>query len=190
MITEALVVDKPGSPFKYQQVDFDDNPRENEVLVRIKATGVCHTDLNFSKEASMPELFPCVLGHEGAGIVERVGSQVTRVQRGDHVIVCYTCCGDCKYCHEKQSSYCDLWFQYNFGIGRLDGSKTYSYRNSGTRITSHFFGQSSFAKHILVSEWGLVKVEDQSIPFERLAPLGCGFMTGSGGMNQLFHLFL
>ena len=185
MLTDALVVAKPGAPFVYQQIELNDNLRPDEVLVRIKATGVCHTDLNFSKEKSMPELFPAVLGHEGAGIVERIGTNVTKVARGDHVIVCFTCCGECKYCLRKETAYCDLWFQYNFGIGRLDGSKTFSSRNNGQRITSHFFGQSSFAKHILVAENGLVKVDDH-IPFERLAPLGCGVMTGAGG-RSLHH---
>jgi aryl-alcohol dehydrogenase len=139
-----------------------------------------HTDLNFAKEVSMPDLFPSILGHEGAGIVERVGAEVNKVAEGDHVIVVFSCCGECKYCLRKESSYCDVWFQYNFGIGRLDGSKTFSDPSSGKRITSHFFGQSSFAKHILVSQNGLVKV-DKAIPFEKLAPLGCGIMTGAGG---------
>jgi len=184
MITEALVVAKPGAPFEYKKVELHDALRDNEVRVRIKATGVCHTDLNFSKEKSMPELFPGVLGHEGAGIVEKIGPKVTKVAPGDHVVVVYTCCGECKYCQKKETSYCDLWFQYNFGIGRLDGSKTFSYRESGKRITSHFFGQSSFAKNIVVMETGLVKI-DKSIPFELAAPLGCGVMTGAGGRNVL-----
>ena len=185
MITEALVVSSPGAPFKYQKVELNDDLRPDEVAVRIKATGVCHTDLNFSKEKTMLELFPAVLGHEGAGIVERVGSEVTKVAPGDHVIVCYTSCGKCQYCQRKETSYCDLWFQYNFGIGRLDGSKTFSSTADGKRITSHFFGQSSFAKNILVSENGLVKV-DKHIPFEKLAPLGCGVMTGAGGTDCRF----
>lgn len=183
MITDAIVVSNPGAPFKYQQVKLDDTLRPDEALVRIRATGVCHTDLNFSKEATMPDLFPGVLGHEGAGVVERVGSEVTKVAPGDHVIVVFSCCGECKYCLRKQSSYCDLWFQYNFGIGRIDGSKVFSSLSNGKPISSHFFGQSSFAKHILVSQNGLVKA-DKEVAFEKLAPLGCGIMTGAGGKNQ------
>ncbi|KAJ4616417.1 hypothetical protein HRR85_003269 [Exophiala dermatitidis] len=186
MITEALVVSKPDAPFRYQQVELNEALRPDEVAVRIKATGVCHTDLNFAKEESMPELFPAVLGHEGAGIVQRTGSAVTKVSPGDHVIVCYSCCGECKYCLRKESSYCDLWFQYNFGVGRLDGSKTYSSPTDGKRITSHFFGQSSFARDILVSQNGLVRV-DKHIPFENLAPLGCGLMTGAGAMLNVIN---
>ena len=189
MITDAIVVPSPGASFQYQQVKLNDSLRPDETLVRIKATGVCHTDLNFSKETSMPDFFPGVLGHEGAGVVERVGSEVTKVSSGDHVIVVFSCCGECKYCTRKQSSYCDVWFQYNFGIGRLDGSKVFSSPKDGKRITSHFFGQSSFARHILVSQNGLVKV-DKEIPFEKLAPLGCGVMTGAGGKISLKHQFL
>src|ERR1700754_778625 len=102
MLTEGLVVSTPGAPFAYQQLELDDSLRPDEVLVRIKATGVCHTDLNFARETSLPELFPAVLGHEGAGVVERIGSSVTKVVRGDHVVVCYTCCGECKYCLRKE----------------------------------------------------------------------------------------
>ncbi|KIW66781.1 hypothetical protein PV04_06076 [Phialophora macrospora] len=186
MITDAIVVDTPGAPFKYQQVELNDELRPDEALVRIKATGVCHTDLNFSKETTMPDMFPGVFGHEGAGIVERVGSDVSKVTPGDHVIVVFSCCGECKYCERKQSPYCDLWFQYNFGVGRLDGSKVFSDLKDGKRITGHFFGQSSFARHILVSQNGLVKV-DKDVPFEKLAPLGCGVMTGAGAMLNVVN---
>ncbi|KIV90088.1 hypothetical protein PV10_07430 [Exophiala mesophila] len=181
MLTDALVVATPGGPFKYQQIQLDDTLRPDEVLVQIKATGLCDLDLTFSREKSMPEMFPAVLGHEGAGIVSRIGSQVTQVAPGDHVIVCYSSCGDCKYCDRKETAYCDSWFQYNFGGGRLDGSKTFSSLRDGKKITSHFFGQSSFARHIVVAENGLVKV-DKHIPWHVLAPLGCAVMTGAGAM--------
>jgi aryl-alcohol dehydrogenase len=181
MLTEALLTSSPGAGFKYTKVNLDDTLRPNECLVRIKATGVCHTDLSFAAERAMPDMFPGVFGHEGAGIVERVGAEVTKVAEGDHVIVCFTSCGECKYCQRKQSPYCDLWFKYNFGVGRLDGSKTFSGIDDGKRIMSHFFGQSSFAKDIVVMETGLVKV-DRSATFENIAPLGCGIMTGAGAM--------
>lgn len=183
MITQALVVDKPGEPFKLQDVDLDEHLHEDEVQVRMVATGICHTDINFSKEKSMPELFPGVLGHEGAGIVERIGSEVSMVNVGDHVICCYSSCGECRFCERKETSFCDLWFQYNFGIGRLDGSKAFRSRRTGQRITSHFFGQSSFSRYTILKETGCVKVS-QDIPFSKLAPLGCGFMTGAGGKND------
>jgi aryl-alcohol dehydrogenase len=134
----------------------------------------------------MPDLYPAVLGHEGAGIVERVGQDVTKVHVGDHVVVTYTSCGECKYCLRKETSYCDSWFKYNFGGGRLDGSKVFSEKNSGKRITSHFFGQSSFARHTLVSQEALIKV-DKNIPFRELAPLGCGLQTGAGAMLNVIQ---
>lgn len=181
MITDALVVASAGAPFKFQKVDLDNTLRPTECLVRIRATGVCHTDLNFANEKSMPDLYPAVLGHEGAGIVEGTGSDVSKVSVGDHVVITYTSCGECKYCLRKETSYCNFWFKYNFGVGRLDGSKVFSERNTGKRITSHFFGQSSFAREILVSEEALIKV-DNDIPFRELAPLGCGLQTGAGAM--------
>lgn len=181
MITEALVTSSPGAGFKYTKINLDDTLRPNECLIRIKATGVCHTDLNFAAERGLPDMFPGVFGHEGAGIVEKIGSEVSKVSKGDHVIVAFTSCGECKYCSRKQSAYCDLFYKYNFGVGRLDGSKTFSGRDDGKRIMSHFFGQSSFAKDVVVMETGLTKV-GKDVPFEKIAPLGCGVMTGAGAM--------
>ncbi|KAJ9655047.1 hypothetical protein H2198_005987 [Neophaeococcomyces mojaviensis] len=186
MLTEGIVVESPGAPFKYQTLELDEHMREDEVHVKIKATGICHTDVIFSQEKTMPDMFPGVMGHEGAGVVESVGPKVTRIQPGDHVIVAFSCCGECSYCEKKQTGYCDVWFQYNFGIGRLDGSKAFTYPNGGRRVCSHFFGQSSFARDIYVKETGLVKV-DKSIPFSKLAPLACGLMTGAGGMLNVIN---
>ena len=135
----------------------------------------------------MPDMFPGVMGHEGAGIVQAVGSDVTSVKPDDHVIVVFSCCGECDYCERKQTGYCDVWFQYNFGVGRLDGSKAFTLPKSGRRVCSHFFGQSSFARDIYVKDTGLVKIEDKSIPFEKLAPLACGIMTGAGGMLNVIQ---
>ena len=182
MITHALLTASPGSGFKYQKMQLDTTLRPHEVLVRIHATGVCHTDLSFAGERGMPDMFPGVFGHEGAGVIARVGSEVRRVSKGDRVILCFSCCGECKYCSNKQSSYCDSWFQYNFGVGRLDGSRVYSEVGSGRRVMSHFFGQSSFARDVVVSEMGCVRVEREGVAWERLAALGCGVMTGSGAM--------
>ncbi|RMZ78767.1 hypothetical protein DV738_g3694, partial [Chaetothyriales sp. CBS 135597] len=171
MLTDALVTHTCGGPFAYQQVQLDDDLRPDECLVLIRASGVCHTDLLFSRESSMPDLFPAVLGHEGTGTVVKVGSQVTRVKPGSNVILCFTSCGECKYCVRKQTPYCDLWFQYNFGIGRLDGTK------------------SSFARHAVVSERGLVPVPEEAVArgWHTLAPLGCGVMTGAGAMLNVLQ---
>lgn len=186
MITQAIVVSRPGGSFQYQDVELDDSMRDDEVHVTIKATGICHTDVIFSKEEKMPDMFPGVMGHEGAGIVKAIGTNITSVQPGDHVIVVFSCCGECDYCERKQTGYCDMWFQYNFGIGRIDGSKAFKDSKSGRKLCSHFFGQSSFAKDIYVKETGLVKV-DKDIPFQKLAPLACGLMTGAGAMLNVIQ---
>ncbi|CZT11553.1 related to zinc-containing long-chain alcohol dehydrogenase [Rhynchosporium graminicola] len=180
MITEALVVHEPGAPFVYQSITVEDQLRDDEVLVRIRATGVCHTDLNFAKEESVPGLFPGVFGHEGAGVVVRIGAAVTNVSTGDHVLLTYSSCGNCKYCKNHESSFCYDFEKANFGVGRSDGSKAYG-TEDGSAITSHFFGQSSFSKHSIVMASSVVKI-DRSLPLEDLAPLGCGIMTGAGAM--------
>jgi aryl-alcohol dehydrogenase len=115
----------------------------------------------------------------GAGKVLKVGSKVTNAQPGDHVVISYTSCGDCKFCNKKQTSFCNHWEVDNFGVGRRDGSKAYASKD-GQRITSHFFGQSSFSKLAIVMGASLVKVPEE-LPLEKLAPLGCGMMTGAGG---------
>lgn len=129
-------------------------------------------------------MFPCVMGHEGAGTVVSVGSSVTDFAPGDRVICVYSCCGTCQYCKRKETGYCDTWFQTNFGVGRgEDGSKAFVDKG-GNRVTGHFFGQSSFAREIVVKRSGLVKVPERfrEVPWERLAVLACGIMTGAGAM--------
>lgn len=186
MRTDALVVQTPGDQFVYREVELDDEIRDNEILVQMVATGVCHTDLNFRHEASIPGLFPAVLGHEGAGIVLKKGSKATDLSVGDHVILSYSSCGDCRYCNDHETSYCYDFERDNFVPGRpADGSKSYSATsdsgNSGEKLTSHFFGQSSFAKYAVVMARSAIKV-DRSLPLDLLAPLGCGVMTGAGAM--------
>lgn len=180
MITEALVAAEPGSPFIYQEINVDDTLRDDEVLVEMVATGVCHTDLNFRNESTIPGLHPAVFGHEGAGIILKTGPRVTKASPGDHVVLTYTHCGSCKYCKAHDTSFCYSWERDNFGVGRPDGSKSYSTKDAGA-ITSHFFGQSSFAKHAIVSQNSVVKV-DKDMPLKLLAPLGCGIMAGAGAM--------
>src|SRR5262249_6461614 len=130
-----------------------------------------------------PTPLPAVLGHEGAGVVEQVGARVAKVQPGDHVVLSYLSCGACPNCQQGQIGYCPHLFALNFGGGRLDGSK--ALRRGGRTISSHFFGQSSFATHALANQRNVVKVPSDA-PLERLGPLGCGIQTGAGGvMNCL-----
>lgn len=105
---------------------------------------------------------------------------MTKVNVGDHVVMAYASCGECRFCQKGETAYCKDWFQYNFGGCRLDGSKAFSAKDFDKPITSHFFGQSSFAKHILVHENGLVKI-GKEVPFHKAAALPCGNMTGAGG---------
>ena len=116
-------------------------------------------------------------------MVVKTGASVKNTSAGDHVLLTYTCCGDCKYCKNHESSFCYDFEKGNFGVGRNDGSKAYSTEDGG-EITSHFFGQSSFSKYAVVMATSVVKV-DQSLPLDDLAPLGCGIMTGAGGEHSM-----
>lgn len=182
MLTEALVLHEPGEHFVLREVEVED-VREDEVLVEMVATGVCHTDLVVGAE-DMPGQFPVVLGHEGAGKILKVGSKVTNVGKGDHVIISYTSCQKCRNCQKKKTSFCDTMTDANFGPGRLDGSKAFSDKETGEKITSHFFGQSSFARHAVVSAASVIKV-NPAADLTKLAPLACGVMTGAGGKSVL-----
>jgi aryl-alcohol dehydrogenase len=174
--TTAAVVEEAGGPFVLQDVELD-APRPDEVLVRIVAAGICHTDLTVQSGA-IPFAFPGVLGHEGAGIVEEVGSAVTKVRPGDRVLLSFTSCGRCASCRQGRPAYCDVWLPANLvGGARMDGSPTV--RRDGTALGGHFFGQSSFAAHALADERSVVRVDDDA-PLDHLAPLGCGIQTGFG----------
>ncbi len=178
--TIAAVVHEKGGPFLLEEVELDDL-RSDEVLVRMVATGLCHTDLSV-RSGVIPFPLPAVLGHEGAGIVEEVGSAVRAFRPGDHVLASFTSCGACVNCHTGKPSNCDQFFPMNLlggphGGTRLDGSHTI--HQDGLALNAHFFGQSSLARHAVVDERSLVKV-DESAPLELLAPLGCGIQTGAG----------
>lgn len=174
--TIAAVVHGKGEPFSLEEVELDE-PRADEVLIRMVATGLCHTDLSV-REGVIPFPLPGVVGHEGAGVVEEVGSAVSRVAPGDHVLASFTSCGTCPNCASARSAYCETFLPQNLlGGRRADGS--YTIHQNGTPLNAHFFGQSSLARHALVDERSLVKVSSDA-PLEMLAPLGCGIQTGAG----------
>jgi aryl-alcohol dehydrogenase len=175
MRINAAVTECCGAPWELREVDLDE-PRADEVLVRIVATGLCHTDASV-REQYLPVPLPAVLGHEGAGVVERVGPGVTELKPGDHVVLCMTSCGKCSNCLRGMPMYCALSMPLNFAGRRLDGSATHS--RNGMPITGGFFGQSSFATYALASERNAVKVP-KDVPLELLGPLGCGINTGAG----------
>ena len=181
MTITAAVTEAAGEPFQVQDVEIED-PRAGEVLVRMAASGICHTDLLVSG-GTFPTPLPVVLGHEGAGVVEAVGPGVTSVAEGDHVALSYDSCGDCASCAGGRPFHCHGFFMRNFGAARDDGSTALS--KNGTPIHSHFFGQSSFATHAVVPQASIVKLDDD-VPLEVVAPFGCGIQTGAGAvMNAL-----
>jgi aryl-alcohol dehydrogenase len=175
MKIRAAVVRDPSGTFTIEDLDVED-PRDDEVLVRVAAVGMCHTDLAM-RHGRVPQ--PAVLGHEGAGVVERVGARVTKVHAGDHVVVTFLSCGHCSTCQRGLPSYCENGIACNFAAARLDGSN--GLRRGSEVIHGHFFGQSSFATHALASERNVVKVR-KDVPLELLGALGCGLTTGAGAV--------
>ncbi|KAJ5721747.1 uncharacterized protein N7483_009681 [Penicillium malachiteum] len=140
------------------------------------ATGICHTDLASAHGHKGPGL-PAILGHEGSGIVEKVGADVRHVEVSDHVLLTYNACLECKPCQRGSPSYCKNGERVCFGGARLDGTKTFSL--DGKDINSAYFGQSSFSKRSIVRGFCAVKI-DKSLPLEILCIIGCGIQTGAG----------
>jgi aryl-alcohol dehydrogenase len=177
MKIKAAVVREAAGPFIFEEIELED-PRADEVLVKIVSTGLCHTDL-VARMQYLPIPLPGVFGHEGAGIVEKVGSQVTKVKPGDHVATSFLSCGSCDSCKKGIPAWCPDFKRLNFGGRRADGSTTM--KKGDETIYGSFFGQSTFATYSLVSERSVVKVPSD-VPLEILSPMGCGIQTGAGGV--------
>lgn len=177
---DAAICHGPDRPFTVERLELDD-PRPGEVLVRIAAVGICHTDLAV-RDGQMPTPLPAVLGHEGAGIVERVGEGVTHVIPGDAVLMSFNSCGHCPNCDHGAPTYCYDFGAHNFCGTRPDGSHTL--HGAQGPVNGQFFGQSSFASHALAHARNVVPIpaEARHLPLAHLAPLGCGLMTGAGAM--------
>lgn len=179
-ITAAVTRGK-SQPFTIEELDLDE-PREDEVLVRVVSAGICHTDLTV-RDQYFPTPLPAVLGHEGAGVVEQVGRRVTKVQPGDHVVLTAMYCGTCTNCLRARPGNCSHLYALNFAAVRPDGS--ISLHKGDEPINGPFFEQSSFATYALANERSVVKVRKDA-PLELLGPLGCGIQTGAGAvMNAL-----
>jgi aryl-alcohol dehydrogenase len=178
----AAVVWEPGGEFSIEKLKLSE-PNVDEVLVRIVGVGICHTDLA-GRDMHLPiPPPPSVFGHEGAGVVEKVGERVTKVKPGDHVVLAWDYCGACSACKTGNVLYCLNFFLHNFHGARPDGTGTL--RKGDQEIHGSFFCQSSFADYALANERNVVKVRDD-IPLEILGPMGCGIMTGAGAvMNSL-----
>jgi aryl-alcohol dehydrogenase len=174
----AAVTEEKGAPFTLQELELGEL-RQDEVLVRVAAAGICHTDL-ICRDQWYPVPFPTVFGHEGAGVVEQVGEAVTDVQPGDRVAMSFHSCGRCRSCRGGLPSYCYEFFEHNFASARpADGSSVLS--RGGEPVHAHFFGQSSFATHAVANARNVVAL-DGSMPLELAAPLGCGIQTGAGAV--------
>jgi aryl-alcohol dehydrogenase len=180
----AAVVREPKGKFNIEELELDEI-RPNEVRVRVVAVGVCHTDMAL-RDAVYPIPMPVVLGHEGAGIVEAIGSDVSKVSVGDHVVMSVAYCGHCLQCLVGRQAYCENGYMENFGGRRtLDGTSSLA-SNTGETVSSHFFGQSSFSTHANVVESSLTPV-DGGLPLEKIAFLGCGMQTGAGSILNEFR---
>jgi aryl-alcohol dehydrogenase len=180
MRTEAAV-SREGQPHPQIEAVELESPRAGEVLVRIAASGICHTDLGVHSGTSGGGLTPkpVVLGHEGAGVIEAVGEGVTDLAVGDHVVMSGNPCGACPSCQRNLPSYCRDMLRRNFGALRADGSSPLS--QNGERLFAQFFGQSSFARHAVAPELSCVKLP-ADVPLEIAAPMGCGVITGTGAV--------
>jgi len=175
-VTAAVMEEKSGK-FNIDTLDLD-APQSNEVLVKITATGICHTDLH-ARDGYFAMPFPAVYGHEGAGVVLAVGGAVEHLAVGDHVVISFPWCGECEHCREDRRSYCQRGRELKSGGVRMDGSVTM--RRNGAPVYGSFFQQSSFASHALAPARNAVKVR-RDAPLEFLGPLGCGLQTGAGAV--------
>jgi aryl-alcohol dehydrogenase len=174
----AAVARAPEADFSIEELEIDE-PRPDEILVRVVGVGLCHTDLVFKAGQTIP--LPAVFGHEGSGIVEKVGSAVTKVAPGDRVAITFRSCGTCARCEKHDPAYCHTMPMLNYAGMRPDGTK--GLHGKGEDIASNFFGQSSFATHCLTYERNVVKVP-ADFPLELAGPLGCGIQTGAGGIMR------
>ncbi|GAB3531056.1 MULTISPECIES: S-(hydroxymethyl)glutathione dehydrogenase/class III alcohol dehydrogenase [Photobacterium] len=176
--SKAAVAWGPNQPLSIEEVDVM-LPRAGEVLVRIVATGVCHTDA-FTLSGEDPEgIFPSILGHEGGGIVEQVGEGVTSVQVGDHVIPLYTAeCGECKFCKSGKTNLCQA-VRETQGKGLMPDGTTRFYKDG--KPIFHYMGCSTFSEYTVLPEISLAKV-NKDAPLEEVCLLGCGVTTGMGAV--------
>ena len=178
--TRAAVAWEAGKPLSIEEVDLMP-PQKGEVLVRIVATGVCHTDAYTLSGADPEGVFPAILGHEGAGIVEAIGEGVTSVAVGDHVIPLYTPeCGQCKFCKSGKTNLCQA-IRATQGKGLMPDGTTRFFKNG--KPIFHYMGTSTFAEHTVVPEISLAKIS-KAAPLEKVCLLGCGVTTGMGAVKN------
>src|SRR5512140_1220959 len=178
MKTRAAVAWKAGAPLTIETVQLE-GPRAGEVLVELKATGICHTDKYTLSGADPEGLFPAILGHEGAGVVVDVGPGVSSLNKGDHVIPLYMPeCRQCEYCLSGKTNLCQA-IRVTQGQGVMpDGSSRFSL---GTEKLYHYMGTSTFANYTVVPEIALARIREDA-PFDKVCYIGCGVTTGIGAV--------
>jgi aryl-alcohol dehydrogenase len=178
MQISAAVLKGARQPFIIEDVELG-TLRPDEVLVRLVATGICHSDMTLANQAGPFVLpFPIVLGHEGAGVIEAVGDDVSDLACGDHVVLTFASCGNCGPCSDRNPAYCSDFFPQNLTGARPDGSATMHDAN-GNVVHGAFMAQSSFATYSIANRSNTIKVRKDA-PLELLGPIGCGLMTGAG----------
>ncbi|KAM0417188.1 hypothetical protein ACHAPT_012825 [Fusarium lateritium] len=178
--TEALVVEKPGADFVMKPIVLDE-VRSDEVLVEMKYSGICHTDILFQTGLLPGVEYPAIFGHEGAGIIRALGKDVKdkTLKVGDHVLLSFNVCGKCKQCLADNPSCCHIHSPVNTGSVRLSDGSMPARLKDGTSVRSQCFGQSSFSRMSVVAERSVVRCPyPDSLSY--YAPLGCGFQTGAG----------
>src|SRR5881398_2035700 len=184
MKTRAAVAFEAKKPLEIVEVDLD-GPKAGEVLVEIKATGICHTDAYTLDGLDSEGLFPSILGHEGAGVVREVGAGVTSVKPGDHVIPLYTPeCRQCKTCLSRRSNLCTA-IRATQGQGLMpDGTSRFHCeptRGLGNNVVFHYMGCSTFSNFTVLPEIAVAKVREDA-PFDKICYIGCGVTTGIGAV--------
>ncbi|MCG7755974.1 MAG: S-(hydroxymethyl)glutathione dehydrogenase/class III alcohol dehydrogenase [Nitrosomonas sp.] len=178
MKTKAAVAWKAGEPLTIEEIDLE-GPKSGEVLVEIKATGICHTDYYTLSGADPEGLFPAILGHEGAGVVVDVGPDVKSLRKGDHVIPLYTPeCRECKFCLSKKTNLCQA-IRATQGKGLMPDST--SRFSIGGKPLFHYMGTSTFSNYTVVPEIALAKIREDA-PFDKVCYIGCGVTTGIGAV--------
>ena len=178
MKTRAAIAWQAGAPLTIGEVDLE-GPKAGEVLIEVKATGICHTDYYTLSGADPEGIFPAILGHEGAGVVLDVGPDVKTLKKGDHVIPLYTPeCRQCKFCLSRKTNLCQA-IRSTQGRGLMpDGTTRFSYKG---QPIYHYMGTSTFANHTVVPEIALAKIRPDA-PFDTTCYIGCGVTTGVGAV--------
>ncbi|MDR0424935.1 MAG: NAD(P)-dependent alcohol dehydrogenase [Clostridiales Family XIII bacterium] len=174
MEVKAAVLYERGKEFVLDTVELAE-PKQDEVLIKIVASGICHSD-EVGRTFDGFSVLPVIMGHEGSGIVEKIGAGVKDLKPGDHVVVTYATCGTCKYCEDDMPTVCTSWTHLNSGGKMRDGTSRFS--KDGKEV-NNFFGYSSFTSHTVSHVRNVVKIDDD-VDLSLMGPLGCGFQTGAG----------